>query len=128
MDTPINPDIETDPKELRKKIRFEAWKMRRQNRTLEKLKIQQKKIGLKRLEATINTFTDRACFLELSDDGKYVSIQLDGIGSQNVYVNGYKGLCMLHAILAHQNFLNGGVEMYYRENNNQSGATIDKAE
>lgn len=123
MDTPINPDIE-----LRKKINLENFKILRHERALQEMKIQQKKIALERLELAINTFTDRACFLKLSDDKKYVSIQLDGIGSQNVYVNGYKGLCMLHAILAHQNFLNGGVEMYYRENNNQSGATIDKAE
>lgn len=109
LENPTNSNIETDPKELRKKIRFEGWKMRRQNRTLEKLKLQQKKIALERLEVAINTFTDRACFLELSDDGKYVSIQLDGIGSQRVYVNGYKGLYMLHTILAHQKFLNSGV-------------------
>lgn len=87
-------------------------KIRLHKKNLQKLKLQQKKIALKKLEAAINTFTDKACFLILSDDGKYVAIQLDGMGSQRVYVNDYKGICMLHAILAHQKFLNGGVEAY----------------
>ena len=91
------------------------WKRKRFKRTLHGLEIQQKKMALKKLEAAINIFTDKACFLILSDDGKYVSIQLDGMGSQSVYINGYKGLYMLHAILAHQNFLNGGVEAYDSE-------------
>lgn len=115
LDNPTNSNIETDPKELRRKIRFELWKRRRYERTLRGLEIQQKKIALKKLEAAINTFTDKACFLILSDDGKYVAIQLDGMGSQRVYVNGYKGIYMLHAILAHQKFLNGGVEAYDSE-------------
>lgn len=104
MDTPINPDIE-----LRKKINLENFKILRHERALQEMKIQQKKIALERLELAINTFTDRACFLKLSDDKKYVSIQLDGIGSRGVYVNGYKGLYMLYTILACQEFLNSGV-------------------
>lgn len=114
------PDIEMDPSELRKKIRFETFKIRRQNRALGELQIQQKKIALERLEVAINTFTDRACFLKLSDDGKYVAIQLEGVGSRRVYINGYKGLYMLHTILACQDFLNGGVETYHSESDNQA--------
>lgn len=104
MNTPINPDIE-----LRKKISLENFKILRHERALQEMKIQQRKIALERLEVAINTFTDRACFLKLSDDEKYVSIQLDGIGSRGVYVYGYKGLYMLHTILACQEFLNSGV-------------------
>lgn len=43
MDTPINPDIETDPKELKKRISFEEWKIRLHKRKLQELKLQQKK-------------------------------------------------------------------------------------
>ena len=65
MDTPIKLDVETDPKELQKRISFEEWKIRLHKRKLQELKIQQKKIALERLEVAINTFADGACFLKL---------------------------------------------------------------
>lgn len=43
MDTPIKLDVETDPKELQKRISFEEWKIRLHKRKLQELKIQQKK-------------------------------------------------------------------------------------
>ena len=99
LDKPTKPDIETDPKELQKKIRFEAWKIRRQNRTLQELMIQQKKIALDRLEVAINTFIDKACVLQLSESGNIVHIKIAGNNTEHVTVNGINGIEMLYKVL-----------------------------
>lgn len=94
MDTPINPDIE-----LRKKISLENFKILRHERALQEMKIQQKKIALERLEVAINTFTDRACFLKLSEDGNVVRINFGEGSTQDVKLSGYSGIEMLYNIL-----------------------------
>lgn len=99
MDTPINPDIETDPKELKKRISFEEWKIRLHKRKLQELKIQQKKIALERLEVAINTFADGACFLKLSEHGDVVRIQFENESTQDVIVNGNSVIEMLYNVL-----------------------------
>lgn len=99
MDTPINPDIETDPKELKKRISFEEWKIRLHKRKLQELKLQQKKIALERLEVAINTFADGACFLKLSEDGNVVRINFGEGSTQDVKLSGYSGIEMLYNIL-----------------------------
>lgn len=99
MDTPIKLDVETDPKELQKRISFEEWKIRLHKRKLQELKIQQKKIALERLEVAINTFADGACFLKLSEHGDVVRIQFENESTQDVIVNGNSVIEMLYNVL-----------------------------
>lgn len=99
MDTPIKLDVETDPKELQKRISFEEWKIRLHKRKLQELKIQQKKIILERLEVAINTFADGACFLKLSEHGNVVRINFGEGSTQDVKLSGYSGIEMLYNIL-----------------------------
>lgn len=99
MDTPIKLDVETDPKELQKRISFEEWKIRLHKRKLQELKIQQKKIALERLEVAINTFADGACFLKLSEHGDVVRIQFENESTQDVIVNGNSVIELLYNVL-----------------------------
>lgn len=99
MDTPINPDIETDPKELKKRISFEEWKIRLHKRKLQELKLQQKKITLERLEVAINTFTNGTCFLKLSEHGDVIRIQFEDGSTQDIIVNGNSVIEMLYNVL-----------------------------
>lgn len=94
MDTPINPNIE-----LRKKISLENYKILRHKKALKELENQQKKIALEKLEAAINTFTDGACFLKLSEDGNNVRINFGDDSTQGFIVSGYSGIEMLYHIL-----------------------------
>ncbi|WP_040780669.1 hypothetical protein [Megasphaera lornae] len=105
MDTPIKLDVETDPKELQKRISFEEWKIRLHKRKLQELKIQQKKIALERLEVAINTFTNGACFLKLSEYGDVVRIQFED-GRPQIIVNVNSGIEMLYNVLKHD-FIGG---------------------
>lgn len=99
MDTPIKLDIETDPKELQKRISFEEWKIRLHKRKIQELKIQQKKIALERLEVAINTSTNGACFLKLSKYGDVIRIQFEDGSTQDVIVNGNSVIEMLYNVL-----------------------------
>lgn len=99
LDNPTNSNIETDPKELRRKIRLENNEILRHGRTLQELKIQQKKIALEKLEATINTFSDDAIFLKLSENGDVVRIQFESESTQDVIVNGNSVIEMLYNVL-----------------------------
>lgn len=94
MDTPINPDIE-----LQRKVRFKKAEILRHGKALKELENQQKKAALERLEVAINTFTDRACFLKLSEDGNTVHVQFEDGSSQGFIINGYSGMEMLYNIL-----------------------------
>lgn len=93
------PDTEKELKELRRRINLEIEKMQRQEKLLQGLKRRQKKAALERLEVAINTFTDEACFLKLSEDGNVVHIQLEDGGTQTLKINGYSGIEMLYNIL-----------------------------
>lgn len=99
LDNPTNSNIETDPKELQRKIRFLEWKIRLHKKNLQKLKLQQKKIALERLEVAINTFADGACFLKLSEHGDVVRIQFESESTQDVIVNGNSVIEMLYNVL-----------------------------
>lgn len=94
MDTPINPDVE-----LRKKISLENFKILHHERALQELKVQQKKIALERLEVAINTFTDGACFLKLSEDGNAVRIHFEDGSTQDIIAGHDNGIAMLYDIL-----------------------------
>lgn len=93
------PDTEKELKELRRRINLEIEKMQRQEKLLQGLKRRQKKAALEKLEVAINTFTDRACFLKLSESGDAVRIQLEDGGTQAIKINGYSGVEMLYNIL-----------------------------
>lgn len=94
MDTPINPDIE-----LQRKVRFKKAEILRHGKALKELENQQKKAALERLEVAINTFTDRACFLKLSEDGNKVRINFEDGSTQSFIVSGYSGIEMLYNVL-----------------------------
>lgn len=64
------------------------------------MKIQQKKIALERLEIAINTFTNGACFLKLSEYGDVVRIQFED-GRPQIIVNVNSGIEMLYNVLKH---------------------------
>lgn len=93
------PDTEKELKELRRRINLEIGKMQRQEKLLQGLKRRQKKAALERLEVAINTFTDRACFLKLSEDGNVVRINFGEGSTQDVKLSGYSGIEMLYNIL-----------------------------
>lgn len=95
MDTPINPDIE-----LRKKINLEKDEILRHEKALQELRIRQKRIGLRRLEMAISTFTDGACFLKLSEDGNAVRIYFEDGNTQDITVDPFdRGIKMLYNVL-----------------------------
>lgn len=58
-----------------------------------------KKAALDRLEVAINTFTDEACFLELSADGNTVTINFIGGGVKTVNIHCDSGIAMLYDVL-----------------------------
>lgn len=93
------PDTDTALKELRKRIILETEKVQRQEKLLQELKRRQKKAALERLEVAINTFTDRACFLKLSEDGNKVRINFEDGSTQSFIVSGYSGIEMLYNVL-----------------------------
>lgn len=67
--------------------------------THEKVEWLQKRAALERLEVSINTFTDEACFLQLSVGGNTVAIQFIGGGIKTVNVRGDSGIAMLYDVL-----------------------------
>lgn len=100
LDNPTNSNIEIDPKELRRKIRLEDNEILRHGRALQELKIQQKKIALEKLEATINIFCDDAIFLKLSENGNIVRIQFESGCTQDIKVDPIdRGIEMLYNVL-----------------------------
>lgn len=67
--------------------------------TPEEMELLQKKAALERLEVAINTFTDEACFLKLSDDGNTVTIHFIGGGVKTANIHGDSGIAMLYDVL-----------------------------
>lgn len=67
--------------------------------TPEEMELLQKKAALERLEVAINTFTDEACFLGLSDDGNTVTIHFIGGGVKTANIHCDSGIAMLYDVL-----------------------------
>lgn len=67
--------------------------------TPEKMERLRKITALERLEVAINTFTDEACFLKLSDDGNTVTIHFIGGGIKTANIRGDSGIAMLYDVL-----------------------------
>lgn len=67
--------------------------------TPEKMERLRKITALERLEVAINTFTDEACFLKLSDDGNTVKIHFIGGGIKTANIRGDSGIAMLYDVL-----------------------------
>ncbi|MUP48939.1 hypothetical protein C3L57_07010 [Veillonellaceae bacterium M2-8] len=100
MDTPINQNIKmSEAESVRKKISLENEEILRHRRALQELKIQQKKIGLRRLGIAITTFIDGACFLKLSEDGNAVCIQFEKGIKQTIKLSDDSGIKMLYDVL-----------------------------
>ena len=67
--------------------------------TPEEMELLQKKAALERLEVAINTFTDEACLLWLSNDGNTVTIHFIGGGTKTANIHGDSGIAMLYDVL-----------------------------
>lgn len=67
--------------------------------TPEEMELLQKKAALERLEVAINTFTDEACFLDLSNDGNTVTIHFISGRRKTVNIHCDSGIAMLYDVL-----------------------------